>query len=268
MAERSSLADCVGELVKCHNAASISSFAISQIFSMSPCKRCAALMTGILVPLAARRDAGPSANPSPNYLDMSSHRMKINQDSEAMKTSKPDQADREIDRRQAIAERMQAAPERKPHRLPRCRPKPFKAKPKPEGYIFGRPTVYDPSFSAEAIRFMSQGYSVTALAGHLLVSKETVYQWINRYPDFADAVNIGRSARVSALENKLLSTKMGVGVTAAIFALKNADPDEWKDLYNVQNDLRVTIEHVSDDQLLAIASKGIKTIEHEPNATG
>jgi hypothetical protein len=39
-------------------------------------------------------------------------------------------------------------------------------------------------------------------------------------------INMGRAARVAALETKLLTTSQGVGVTAAIFALKNADPDE------------------------------------------
>ena len=42
---------------------------------------------------------------------------------------------------------------------------------------------------------------------------------------------MGRAARVAALETKLLATSQGVGVTAAIFALKNADPDEWQDRY-------------------------------------
>ena len=45
--------------------------------------------------------------------------------------------------------------------------KPFQSKPKPEGYVFGRPTLYRPEYCERAIAFMSQGYSVTALAGHL-----------------------------------------------------------------------------------------------------
>jgi transposase-like protein len=106
---------------------------------------------------------------------------------------------------------------------------------------------------------MSQGYSVTAVAGFLGVAKDTVYEWIRVHADFSSAITAGRSMRVAALETKLLSTQVGVGVTAAIFALKNADPDEWKDLYNQQTDVRVTIQHLSDAQLLEIASKGRPT---------
>jgi hypothetical protein len=66
------------------------------------------------------------------------------------------------------------------------------------------------------------------------------------------------------LETKLLTTKMGVGVTAAIFALKNADPDEYKDMYNQQTEVTLRIEKLSDTQLQEIAARGMKTIEHKP----
>jgi hypothetical protein len=132
--------------------------------------------------------------------------------------------------------------------------KPFQSKPKPEGYVFGRPSQYRPEYCQRAIDYMRQGYSVTALAGHLEVSKDTVYDWINRYPDFCHAVSMGRAARVAALEHKLLSTSQGVGVTAAIFALKNADPDEWQDRYQSEARVSVAISQVSDAELMNIVA--------------
>jgi hypothetical protein len=113
---------------------------------------------------------------------------------------------------------------------------------------------------------MGQGFSVTALAGHLGMSKDAIYDWINHYPDFCHAVNMGRAARVAALEAKLLSTSQGVGVTAAIFALKNADPDEWQDRYYTDTRVNVSIEQMSDEELLAIIA-GARTpalIEAKP----
>jgi hypothetical protein len=133
--------------------------------------------------------------------------------------------------------------------------RPFRSKPKPEGYIVGRPTLYRPEYCQRAIDYMGQGYSVTALAGHLGMSKDAIYDWINHYPDFCHAVNMGRAARVAALEAKLLGTSQGVGVTAAIFALKNADPDEWQDRYHTESKVNVSIEQMSDEELLAIISK-------------
>jgi hypothetical protein len=158
-----------------------------------------------------------------------------------------------------VAKRLKATGQPKRRRRDRYS-KPFRGKPKPEGYVFGRPTLYRPEYCQRAIEFMGQGYSVTALAGHLGMSKDAIYDWINLYPDFCHAVNMGRAARVAALEAKLLSTSQGVGVTAAIFALKNADPDEWQDRYYTETSVNVSIHEMSDEQLMAIAASGPKPV--------
>src|SRR6476660_1459006 len=153
-----------------------------------------------------------------------------------------------------MAKRLKAAGQPKRRRRDRYS-KPFRSKPKPEGYVFGRPTLYRPEYCQRAIEYMGQGFSLTALAGHLGMSKDAIYDWINLYPDFRHAVNMGRAARVAALETKLLSTSQGVGVTAAIFALKNADPDEWQDRYYSETKVSVSVEQMSDADLLAIIAK-------------
>src|SRR6476620_5561565 len=150
-----------------------------------------------------------------------------------------------------MAKRLKAAGQPKRRRRDRYS-KPFRSKPKPDGYVFGRPSSYQPEYCQRAIDYMGQGYSVTALAGHLGMSKDAIYDWINLYPDFRHAINMGRAARVAALEAKLLSTSQGVGVTAAIFALKNADPDEWQDRYHTETDVNVSIKQMSNAELWAI----------------
>ena len=55
-------------------------------------------------------------------------------------------------------------------------------------------------------------------------------------------------------------------MTAAIFALKNADPDEWQDRYHTESKVNVSIEQMSDEELLAIIA-GARTpvlIEAKP----
>ena len=101
-----------------------------------------------------------------------------------------------------VAKRLEAAGQPKRRRADRYS-KPFRSKPKPEGYVFGRPTLYRPEYCQRAIEFMGQGYSVTALAGHLGMSKDAIYDWINLYPDFRHPINMGRAARVAALETKV-----------------------------------------------------------------
>ena len=56
----------------------------------------------------------------------------------------------------------------------------------------GRPKKYDPSWMIdEAYEYMKKGRTKEALAGHLLVTEDTVYRWIKEYPDFSEAVKIG-----------------------------------------------------------------------------
>jgi len=85
--------------------------------------------------------------------------------------------------------------------------------------------------------------------------------------EFSDAVSRARMTRVAALEVKLLRSRKGAETTASIFALRNADPSEWRDVRSVQHDHNVTIATLTDEQLFAIASgraSEIQVIEHEP----
>ena len=149
--------------------------------------------------------------------------------------------------------------------MPGSDPKPFRAKPKPQGYVFGRPTLYKPEYCEAVIAFMADGYDLTAFAGSIDVCRETLYVWMEAHKDFFDAVKIARCKRSFALQRKLLNTKIGVGVTAAIFGLKNAEPEEWQDRYNTVTDVNVRIEKLSDEQLDAIIAQHVRSgsIEHD-----
>ena len=160
------------------------------------------------------------------------------------------------ERRAEIARKMAFAP-KPPRNRPRCCPKPFQAKRYDHA---GQPTKYLPEYCQVAIDTMARGHSVTGLAGHFRVAKDTVYEWMRVHPAFSAAVNIGRACRVEMLEEKLLSTKQGVGVTAAIFALKNADPDEYKDLFQQEHRVDVRIERIPDARLLEIVQSAPKQI--------
>ena len=143
-------------------------------------------------------------------------------------------------------------------------PRPFKRKrPLPDGYLrAGQPTLYRPEYCERVIEIMGQGYDLTAFAGSIGVARESVYRWMQEHPQFCDAVQVGKARRLLALQNKLLTTAMGVGVTAAIFALKNAAPDDWQDRYNAETKVTHRIEQVSDAELLSIIAQS-RTIEHD-----
>lgn len=94
----------------------------------------------------------------------------------------------------------------------------------------GRPTKYDPAFCSQVIETMGSGFSFTAFCGTIDIAKDTGYNWIKEHPEFSDAVKIARAKRLVWLENRLFNSGMpSQQITATIFALKNADRQEWAD---------------------------------------
>lgn len=109
----------------------------------------------------------------------------------------------------------------------------------------GRPTTYDPAFCEEAIEFMSRGYSVGALAGHLRVARSTVYLWAETHHEFSDALEVGKSLSQLFWEGRNIEiAKSGDGnATATIFALKNRARDDWRDRQEVEQSGEVKHDH-------------------------
>lgn len=132
-------------------------------------------------------------------------------------------------------------------------------KPKHPG---GRPSKYKPAFCTEIIELMGQGYSLTAAASQIGVHKMTVYQWEKDIPEFSDAIKLARGKRLFKLENDLLGAKDGPTVTSRIFALKNADRDEWTE--------RVTNELTGKDgaPLPALNSVTVRFVAPDGTETG
>lgn len=93
----------------------------------------------------------------------------------------------------------------------------------------GRPTKYKPAYCQEIVELMGQGFSLTAAAAELGISRETAYAWEREIPEFSDAVKLARGKRTLKLERDLLSASDGPTVTSRIFALKNACADEWRE---------------------------------------
>lgn len=92
-------------------------------------------------------------------------------------------------------------------------------------------SLYRPAYCNEIINFMAEGFSLTAFAGDIGVSRRTLWNWADTNPEFADAVEKAKAKRVLYWEREHISiTRSGEGnITGTIFALKNADPDEWRD---------------------------------------
>lgn len=132
-----------------------------------------------------------------------------------------------------------------------------------EGQTFGRPSEYRPEYCQLVIEKMAEGLSLTGFAGFIRISRNAVYQWIKAHPDFSDAVSRANAARVHALEVKLLRSRKGAETSAAIFALRNACPDEWRDIKTTEHNHHHTVETLTDAQLYAIAGQSGVVIDGE-----
>ena len=66
------------------------------------------------------------------------------------------------------------------------------------------------------------------------------------FPTLALALSHSRAL----VATKADAIKKGAETTASIFALRNADPSEWRDIRNVQHDHSHSIAQLMDEQLL------------------
>lgn len=95
----------------------------------------------------------------------------------------------------------------------------------------GRPTKYKPEYCDMAIKFMRDGYSTKAFAGHIGVALSSVYKWRDEHPEFDDAIEAAQAAGALWWEDRLRHVaQTGDGnASAAIFGVKNRSREEWKD---------------------------------------
>jgi hypothetical protein len=123
---------------------------------------------------------------------------------------------------------------------------------KPGAAPVGRPSLYKPEYCQAVVDAMSTGISLTAFAATIGVDKQSVYEWQSRHSEFSHAVARAKVARLLFLERKLLNARYGAQASASIFALKNADPQEWRDMRSVSHEHSHSLQVLTDEQLLAI----------------
>lgn len=124
----------------------------------------------------------------------------------------------------------------------------------------GRPSKYSEAYCQEVISFMAQGFSVTAFAGEIGVNRDTVYEWARVHPDFSDSLTKAHAKRMRWWEERLCNmAQTGTGNAASIiFALKNLQPEDWRDKLEVANTQTVThtfdLDSLPEGDINALAS--------------
>lgn len=125
----------------------------------------------------------------------------------------------------------------------------------------GRPSEYRVEYCDKVIEAAkNHGLSITAFAGIIGVARASIYEWIGAHREFSDACARAQSARVLWWELKMGKARKGAEVTASIFALKNAAPDEWRDVRHTEHKHSLSYDHLTDQQLRAIAA-GVSPVD-------
>lgn len=153
------------------------------------------------------------------------------------------------------AERTEVAPFQQKRMLAHLKPD----ESRPEG----RPSEYRPEYCDLVREKMGEGLSLTAFAGFVGVAKETAYRWMSRHREFGDAVSRARAAQNLWWELKMKSARKGAEVTASIFALRNINPDDWKDVRQVEHQHTHQLAQLTDAQLNAIAAGHVDVIDDD-----
>lgn len=112
----------------------------------------------------------------------------------------------------------------------------------------GRPTKYNPIYCDQAIEFMGQGYSLTAFAGSIDVSRDTVYEWQSKHVEFSDAIKMARAKGQMRWEERLRDQAISnSGNTGAIaFAMKNLYADDWREKQEIEHKVSTDLADLLD----------------------
>lgn len=130
----------------------------------------------------------------------------------------------------------------------------------------GRPTDYKPEFSAEAAELCAEGATDQELADYFGVSVRTLYRWKNTQPEFRQSLKAAKDASDERIERSLYERAAGYerdevdirvvngeivqtpirkfyppDTTAAIFWLKNRQPENWRDKIETEHSGGLTV---------------------------
>lgn len=127
----------------------------------------------------------------------------------------------------------------------------------PEKRPVGRPSKYDPAYCEAIVEHMSEGASATSFAASIRVARSTINQWAEEFPEFSEALSLGKAACSSWWEKtgRLVAEKGGAPgqSTMITFGLKNMGKDDWSD----------SVKHVGGDP-----ASGDKPIQAQVSVNG
>jgi hypothetical protein len=140
----------------------------------------------------------------------------------------------------------------------------------------GRPTQFKPEYCEQVEKLCKLGATDKQLAEFFDVAVDTIYNWKHKHPEFVDAIKNGKTIADMQVSNSLFKKATGYTVerekvvgkgetqkvvkvqidvepdtTAAIFWLKNRQPEYWRDRTE-QNITTLTINVAFEDYIRSL----------------
>lgn len=155
-----------------------------------------------------------------------------------------------------------------------------------------RPTKYRAEFSAQARKLCQLGATDIEIADFLEVDVRTLYRWKNDHDEFCQALKEGKTEADARVEASLYHKAVGYSfdavkifmpagakepvhapyrehvapdTTAAIFWLKNRQPDRWRDKHEIEHTNRPA--DMTDDELTRIAAGSGEGVASKANGS-
>ena len=137
-------------------------------------------------------------------------------------------------------------------------------KDKPQGYVFGRPTKYDPKYCDMLIKHQSQGLSFKSFSAVIGISRSTLYKWAEDNKDFSDTKDAAAACGL------LFWEKLGVGGVAGkiknfnastwIYNMKCRHPEDWiektrEDASNTIHTVKIQLPGEKAEQIVSMEPK-------------
>lgn len=138
----------------------------------------------------------------------------------------------------------------------------------------GAKSSYRPEYAELATNYCLLGATDDDLARFFGVTDRTLRNWKNRYPEFEQATQDGKTVADAKVSRSLFNKATNNGTmkdgdtTACIYWLKNRQPEQWRDRVAhevtgaaggpIKHETSLDVSKLSDEQLRALASIAVK----------
>jgi len=125
----------------------------------------------------------------------------------------------------------------------------------------GRPSEYRPEWMlSKVIDIMSEGASKVEVAAELGITKETLYQWVQKYPEFSDSIKKGEQLCEAWWEKNGRKCLHDQKFNASLWYMNMKNRFKWSDRQEQTIDMTATVTHA---QKIQDAAARVKKVEKE-----